>query len=158
MYRWSGHWVSFCLSQLMSLGTGRPYARSHWLSEHICFARSLYCENVLRKSNSKSEWGWEESLGENGYIYMCGWVPLLSTVTLLISYCVVLVAPLCPTLCNSMDYSPPSSTVYGILHARLGCHLLLQGIFPTQGSNPGLLRCRQILYCLSHLEFQSAVL
>ena len=27
---------------------------------------------------------------------------------------------------------------------------LLQRIFPTQGSNPGLLRCTQILYCLSH--------
>ena len=32
----------------------------------------------------------------------------------------------------------------------VGCHFLLQGIFPTQGSNPGLLHCRQILYCLSH--------
>ena len=32
----------------------------------------------------------------------------------------------------------------------VGCHSLLQGIFPTQGSNPGLLHCRQILYCLSH--------
>ena len=32
----------------------------------------------------------------------------------------------------------------------LGCHACLQGIFPIQGSNPGLLRCRQILYCLSH--------
>ena len=32
-----------------------------------------------------------------------------------------------------------------------GCDLsLLQGIFPTQGSNPGLLHCRQILYHLSH--------
>ena len=30
------------------------------------------------------------------------------------------------------------------------CHALLQGIFPTQGSNPGLPHCRQILYCLSH--------
>ena len=27
---------------------------------------------------------------------------------------------------------------------------LLQGIFPTQGSNPGLLYCRQILYQLSY--------
>ena len=27
---------------------------------------------------------------------------------------------------------------------------LLQGIFPTQGSNPGLPYCRQTLYCLSH--------
>ena len=32
------------------------------------------------------------------------------------------------------------------------CHALLQGIFPTQGSNPGLLHCRQILYCLSQQE------
>ena len=32
----------------------------------------------------------------------------------------------------------------------VGCHVLLQGIFPTQGSNPGLLQCRWILYHLSH--------
>ena len=30
------------------------------------------------------------------------------------------------------------------------CHFLLQGIFPTQGSNPGLPHCRQMLYRLSH--------
>ena len=32
----------------------------------------------------------------------------------------------------------------------VGCHFLLQGIFPTQGSNLGLLHCRQILYRLSY--------
>ena len=32
----------------------------------------------------------------------------------------------------------------------VGCHFLLQGIFPTQGSNPGLSHCRQTLYHLSH--------
>ena len=32
----------------------------------------------------------------------------------------------------------------------VGSHSLLQGIFPTQGSNPGLLHCRQILYQLSY--------
>ena len=32
----------------------------------------------------------------------------------------------------------------------MDCHVLLQGIFPTQGSNPGLLNHRQILYRLSH--------
>ena len=32
----------------------------------------------------------------------------------------------------------------------VGCHFLLQGIFPTQGSNTGLLHCRWILYHLSH--------
>ena len=30
------------------------------------------------------------------------------------------------------------------------CHSFLQGIFPTQGSNTGLLRCRWVLYHLSH--------
>ena len=35
-------------------------------------------------------------------------------------------------------------------NTRLGCHYLLQGIFPTQGSNLCLLHCRQILYHLSH--------
>ena len=32
----------------------------------------------------------------------------------------------------------------------VGSRSLLQGIFPTQGSNPGLLHCRQIVYHLSH--------
>ena len=32
----------------------------------------------------------------------------------------------------------------------VGCLSLLQGIFPTQGSNPGLPHCRRILYHLSH--------
>ena len=31
----------------------------------------------------------------------------------------------------------------------MGCHFLLQTIFPAQGSNPGLPHCRQTLYCLS---------
>ena len=32
----------------------------------------------------------------------------------------------------------------------MGCHFLLQGIFPTQESNLGLPHCRQTLYPLSH--------
>jgi len=32
----------------------------------------------------------------------------------------------------------------------VGCHFLLQRIFPAQRLNPCLLHCRQILYCLSH--------
>ena len=31
----------------------------------------------------------------------------------------------------------------------VGCHSQLQGIFPTQGLNPGCLSCRGILFCLS---------
>ena len=56
-------------------------------------------------------------------------------------------------LCNPMDCSPPGSSVHGDSPGKntgVGCHALLQGIFPTQGSNPGLPHCRQILYCLNH--------
>ena len=58
------------------------------------------------------------------------------------------VTQLCPTLCDPMDCSLPGSSVHGILQARVlewGCHFLLQQIFLTQGSNPGLPHCRQTL-------------
>ena len=51
------------------------------------------------------------------------------------------------TLCDPMDCSPPGPSVHGILQAKIlewGYHDLLQGIFPTQESNQGLLHCRQI--------------
>ena len=62
------------------------------------------------------------------------------------------VAQSCLTLCDPMDCSPPGSSSRGILQAStgVGCHFLLQGIFLTQGSNPGLPHCRQMLYRLSH--------
>ena len=45
--------------------------------------------------------------------------------------------------CDPVDYSLPSSSVYGILQERMlegvGYHSLLQGIFPTQGLNLPLL-------------------
>ena len=53
------------------------------------------------------------------------------------------------TLCDIIDCSPPGSSVHGIFLARIldrGCHFLLQGIFPIQGSNLHLLLGRQILY------------
>ena len=62
----------------------------------------------------------------------------------------MLAAQSCPTLCDFMDCSLPDSSVHGILQAKiLGWIALLQGTFPTQGLNSGLLHCRQILYCLS---------
>ena len=65
----------------------------------------------------------------------------------------VLVTQSCPILCDPMDYSPPGSSLHGdtpVKNTGVGCHFLLQRIFPTQGSNPGLLHCRQILYLLSY--------
>ena len=52
-----------------------------------------------------------------------------------------------------MDCSPPGSSVHEILQARILEWVVIsfsRGIFPTQGSNFGLLHCRGILYHLSH--------
>ena len=67
-------------------------------------------------------------------------------------------AQLCPTLCDPVDCRSPGSSVHGILQARItgvGCHFLLQGFFPTQGSNSGLPHCRPTFYPLSHQGSQS---
>ena len=58
----------------------------------------------------------------------------------------MLVAQLCPNLCDPMD-----CIVHGTLQARiLECVIVVQGIVPTQGSNLSLPHCRQIVYHLSH--------
>ena len=60
------------------------------------------------------------------------------------------VTQLCSTLCSPLDCSLPDSSVHGIFQAIvLKCHFLLQGIFLTQGLNPGLPHCRQMLDCLN---------
>ena len=62
----------------------------------------------------------------------------------------------CPTLCDPVDCSPTSLLCPWDSPGRNtggGRHALLQGIFPTQGSNPHLLcllRCRQVLSPLNH--------
>ena len=78
------------------------------------------------------------------------------------------VAQLCLTLRDPMGCTLPGSSAHGIFQARVlewgaiafsdglyspwnsSGHCLLQGIFPTQGLNPGLPHDRQILYQLSH--------
>ena len=92
----------------------------------------------------------------------CPLSPLLCPGTVLGRLCVwsaqcvcvcVLVAQLCLTICSPVDCSLPGSSVHGIFpgkNTRVGCHSLRQMIFLTQGSNPSLLPCRQILYHLSH--------
>ena len=67
--------------------------------------------------------------------------------------CACWVTQSCLTLCDPMDCSPPGTSVHGGSPGKntgVGCHFLLQRIFPTQGLNLGLLHCRQMLYHLSH--------
>ena len=83
--------------------------------------------------------------GDENQIY----ISKLSTMLLLLLRC----TQSCLTLCNLMDSSLPASSVHGTLQASiLDCVVIpfSKGSFPTRGSNPGLLHCRQILYHLSH--------
>ena len=71
------------------------------------------------------------------YLYSC----------VCVSVCVCIVVQLCPTPCDAMDCSPlrllcPRNSPDK--NTGVGCHSLFQGIFHTQGSNPGLLHCRRI--------------
>ena len=62
---------------------------------------------------------------------------------------VVKVAQSCPTLRPHRLYSPWNSPGQ---NTGVGSLSLLRGIFSSQGSNPGLPHCRQILYQLSTRE------
>ena len=64
----------------------------------------------------------------------------------------MLVAQSCPTLCDPMHCSSRALLSMGFPRRDNGVssHSILQGSFLTQGLNPGLLHCRQILYCLSY--------
>ena len=64
-----------------------------------------------------------------------------------------LVIQFCPTLRDPMDCSPWGSFAHGASpgqNTAVGSLALLQGIFPTQGLNPGLPHCWRILHHLSH--------
>ena len=65
----------------------------------------------------------------------------------------MLVAPSCLTLCDSMDIGPSGSSCpwdFPGKNTGVACHSLLQGIFPTQGSNPCLLHWQADSLPLSH--------
>ena len=69
------------------------------------------------------------------------------------THALCLVARSCLTLCDPMDCRLPGSSIHGDSPGKntgVGCHALLQGIFLTQGSNLGLLQCKQILYQQGH--------
>ena len=70
--------------------------------------------------------------------------------------CCALVTQSCPTLCDPTGCSLLGSSVHGDSSGQntgVGCHALLQGTFPTQGSKAGLPHCRQVLY---HLNYQGS--
>ena len=69
---------------------------------------------------------------------------------LLFFHCLVVLS--CPALCNSkfLACQAPLSMEFSRQEYWSGYYSLLQAIFMTHGSKPGLLHCRQMLYHLSH--------
>ena len=104
------------------------------------------CSMLCASLDERGAWGEMD-------IYVCGWVPQNHNIVNQLCPVLCFVTQSCPTL-RPMDSSLPGSSVYGDSPGKntgVGCHTLLQGIFPTQGSTPGLPHCRWILYHLSHL-------
>ena len=100
---------------------------------------------------------WCSNLGGRGLPYaLLSLTNPKKIIDLKFSFLLLNYAVLCLVASDSlwpMDCNPPDSSVHGDSpdkNTGVGCHGLLQGIFPTQGSNPGLLHCRWILYWLSH--------
>ena len=80
---------------------------------------------------------------------------LILTLLLVTMRSLCLVVQLYLILWDPTDCSLSVSSVHGDSPGKntgVGCHALLQRIFPVQGSNPGFLHCKQIHYCLGHQE------
>ena len=101
------------------------------------FSRQEYWSGVPLRSGKKQK---PASLKESYSVFF------LQTV-------LCIAAQSCLTLYDPMVCSPPGSSGHGDSPGKntgVGCHVLLWGIFLTQGLNPGILHCGQILYHLSH--------
>ena len=133
------------LSRVWLLAT--PWTAAHQTSPSMGFSRQEYRSGVPLPSLAyMTRYHIYDFITIDMYIYL---------IYCIYMFCPVLcfLAELCPTLCDPMGCSPPGSSVHVDSPGKntgAGCHVLLQGIFPTQGLNPGLLHFRWTLYHLNH--------
>ena len=109
-----------------------------------CFGHLIWRTDSLKKTLMLGKTGGRRRRGWQRMRWLDGITDLMD---------MYLVAQSCLTLCDPIDYSLPGFSVLGDSPGKntgVGCHALLQGIFPTQRSNPGLPQCRWILYHLKH--------
>ena len=116
--------------------------------------RGWFTRRRDRSNSIRQHWA---GLGQGGLPAVCAFCDIsVHQWTLTRSTISLKVKPSCSVVSNSLWphglqptrllcpwNSPGKST-------GVGCHFLLQGIFPTQRSNPGLPHCRQTVYHLSH--------
>ena len=125
-----------------------------WAPRSLQIVTRLSPARQTRVWVSSESWWWTgkpgvlQSLGLQSRTQLSDWTDWMAVGAVL-----CLVAQSCLILCDPMDCSLPGSSVHGDSPGKnsgVDCYVLLQGIFPSQGSNPGLLHCRWTLYCLSH--------
>ena len=120
------------------------------IPEHLtCLLRNLYIgqEATVRTLQGTTDWF---RIGKE----VCQASILSPCLFNLYAACVRAKSPQsCWTLCNPVNCSPPGSSVHGLLQARTLEWVAMpfsRGFFLTQVLDPGLLRCRSILYHLCH--------
>ena len=119
---------------------------AHHLSSfslRVFLSNPVLVKNIVGQQLPPARWAMNSS-----HWYTAG---LESSSRTLVKYGVLLWSESCSVMSNSLWphglYSPWNSPGQ---NTGVGSLSLLQGIFSTQGSNPGLLHSRQILYQLSH--------
>ena len=133
---WFIHWLNFLVFN-PCVYFQAWFISSGGRSKSECFSRIMICWKIVL--------GLARSVSSGNFLEMH---------TLRSSHAHVLSCFSRVWLYDPMDHSPPGSSVHGVSPGKntgLGCHALLQGIFPTQGSNPRLL-------CLLHWQVVSSPL
>ena len=128
--------------------------------QRLRFGKSLSYLAIIKSGCCQFSWRYlfitgNRQISSNSLTTCVYWHHISKHLYSSLSLCSVLclAAQLCSTLCDPMDCNPSGSSIHGDSSGKntgVGCHALLQGIFLTQGSNPGLQHCKWILYYLSH--------
>ena len=119
---------------------------------------SLKCCDVKANHNYRQERGGSKKKSEQKRDREEELVHIYDFLVLNTYACLCSVAQSCLILCDPMDGSPLGSPGHDDSpdkNTGVSCHFLLQGIFPTHGSNPGIPHCRQILYCWAMREVKT---
>ena len=113
--------------------------------------------SIIKKPTNNKCW---RGCGKKGTLWHCWWeCKLVQLLWKTVCVCV------CVSRCHvqlfviawTVAHQTPLSMGFPDKITGVGCYSLLQGVFLTQGSNLGLLHCRQILYHLSHQKYRDSL-
>ena len=108
-------WLHFTSEELKS--------RSEQAEKETAHLRPYHWNSKKHKGKKKKKIS-VQSLSRKEFCDCVWWWMLTRLIVIILQYKWIvnpwmLVAQLCPTLCNPMDYSPPGSSVHGVFQARI---------------------------------------